>query len=649
MTTYDPPDAAPPAEGANVLAPTPSTPDAPTRPGADSFLRPSFNGTGFSSRVIRLTPGTIVNNRFKILSELGAGGMGVVYKILDLHLNQVRALKAMLPEFVDDDAMRKRFRNEVALCQNLTHEHIVRVYDFGHDPISGCEYFTMQFVEGRSLHSFLHLECGGRLPVDEAIRIMDQLCDGIEYAHDTTIHRDLKPHNVMLDKNNDVVILDFGLGKLADPQRTVASSVVMGTAHYRSPEQLLRPEKVDSRTDIWSLGVILYELITGEVPLGTYDPPSAIVPNAPKGIDAVVAKCLRPRPENRYQSAAELREALRNARQRRPYVRGVLITTALATLLTIGIITATSLLPPSPDAGASAGSPVVTTPENPLELATVADAVRPADAGHEPETDRPITSELEPPPLSLDYQNKTQHVDVGNGVTMSMMYIPPGMFTRGSPLSEAGRSGDENPHQVTLTRGFWMGKHEVTQAQWEHVIGNRPGHGREDVLDDPNAPVVFVSWDDAVLFTKRLSELTERPFRLPTEAEWEYACRTGRRSPYWYGDHAGFLTRYAWCGVNAYKGGEPYAHVVGLKRPNPWGLHDMYGNVNEWCQDYYGLYPAGPVVDPTGPESGNDRVIRGGSYGSFEVECRSASRDWSPPEQRDSGTGFRVVYTDDGA
>ena len=201
---------------------------------------------------------------------------------------------------------------------------------------------------------------------------------------------------------------------------------------------------------------------------------------------------------------------------------------------------------------------------------------------------------------------------------MTFVWIPAGRFRMGSRYNEAGREDDETPHVVTITRGFWLGKYEVTQAQWMAVMGENPAHFQADGAE---RPVERVSWDDCCEFVRRLGA-KGGGFRLPTEAEWEYAARAGRTTPYAFGSDPGLLAAHAWHDMNS--GSE--THPVGTVEPNAWGLFDMAGNVWEWCNDYYGPYPDRRVTDPTGPEVGQYRVLRGGGWNSGAGKCRAARR-----------------------
>ncbi|MFM8805556.1 MAG: formylglycine-generating enzyme family protein, partial [Planctomycetia bacterium] len=226
-----------------------------------------------------------------------------------------------------------------------------------------------------------------------------------------------------------------------------------------------------------------------------------------------------------------------------------------------------------------------------------------------------------------------------NSLGMKLKLLPAGTFTMG----QAGGDADESPHQVTLTNPFYMGVYAVTHAQWKRVMG-----GLLDGSQDDDRPVERVSWRDAVEFCEKLSALPEekqagRSYRLPTEAEWEYACRAGATTDYSFGDDAAGLGEYAWHAGNA--GNQ--THPVGQKKPNAWGLYDMHGNVWEWVNDGYdsGYYARSPGSNPTGPSAAPIRVVRGGSSRDHARFCRSAFRIGRDPSYRDLPLGFRVALS----
>jgi len=226
-----------------------------------------------------------------------------------------------------------------------------------------------------------------------------------------------------------------------------------------------------------------------------------------------------------------------------------------------------------------------------------------------------------------------------NSLGMAFVYIEPGTFTMGSPTNELDRSRDERQHRVTLTWGYYMQTTEVTQGQWKAVMGGNPSQFK-NCGDD--CPVEQVSWDDVQEFIRRLNQKdgTDK-YRLPTEAQWEYACRAGSTSRFGFGDRESRIGNHAWYESNS----RGKTHAAGQKQAHPWGLHDMHGNVWEWCQDRYGDYPTGSVTDPKGALKGGYRVYRGGSWSNDARNCRSASRDINSPGYRSSYLGFRLART----
>ncbi len=239
--------------------------------------------------------------------------------------------------------------------------------------------------------------------------------------------------------------------------------------------------------------------------------------------------------------------------------------------------------------------------------------------------------------------------EITNSIGVKLVLIPKGTFQMGSPIEEAGADNDEQLHQVTISKDYYLGVTEVTQGQYEKVMGVNPSHFQKRVIrksDSSMYPVEQVSWEDAVEFCKRLSELPEekkagRAYRLPTEAEWEYACRAGSKTAFYFGDDSESLGAYAWHAANS--GGQ--THPVGEKKPNARGLYDMHGNVWEWCSDWYGDFPEGAVTDPVGPTEGSVRVLRGGSWGFGAADCRAAVRNAYVPTDRSASFGFRVALS----
>lgn len=235
---------------------------------------------------------------------------------------------------------------------------------------------------------------------------------------------------------------------------------------------------------------------------------------------------------------------------------------------------------------------------------------------------------------------------------IKMVWCPPGEFTMG------GTDGDQEkpPHQVTLTHGFWLGQTEVTQAQWQAVMTTTPWQGKDFVCEGADYPASYLSDDDAVAFCNKLTEQERRAgrlsarseYRLPTEAQWEYACRAGTKTRFSFGDNESRLGEYEWFFKSTWDALESYPQQVATRIKNPWNLYDMHGNVQEWCRDWYDseYYSRSDTEDPENRKAGEYRAIRGGCWGSVSpLECSSAGRGGGRHGCRYVGCGFRIART----
>jgi formylglycine-generating enzyme required for sulfatase activity len=238
------------------------------------------------------------------------------------------------------------------------------------------------------------------------------------------------------------------------------------------------------------------------------------------------------------------------------------------------------------------------------------------------------------------------HQEFSNSIGMKLVLIPKGTFMMGSPIEEEERWEVEVLHEVTISQNYYLGMTQVTQGQYEKVMGENPSYFQGKIVegrDSSEFPVEQVSWEDTVEFCQKLSSLPEenaagRVYRLPTEVEWEYACRAGSNTAYCFGNEKELCSDYAWFEENS----DYWTHPVALKKTNAWGLYDMHGNVFEWCSDWYDDYPEGAVRDPAVPK---DRVIRGGCWAFGAAFCRSAFRIGSSPVLRSFDSGFRVALS----
>jgi formylglycine-generating enzyme required for sulfatase activity/predicted Ser/Thr protein kinase len=609
--------------------------------------------------------GSTFAGRYEVLKVIGKGGMGVVYLVRDVDLDRNVALK--IPTLGDaDETFVRRFQREARVGAQLSHDNrFCRIIDV--NKFEDLPYLTMDFIEGRPLTDVL-AEQGGRMPVPCAVRLARMLAEALSETHARgIIHRDLKPANIMIRDDGSPVLMDFGLARReADTQLTASGA--MGTPAYMSPEQAKGDSQaVGLPTDIYSLGVILYELLTGHK---TFDgsnrrgllyrivyedpaPPSTYCPNLDPRLEAICLKALKKAPEDRFATMGELAEALKPLCDPGPGPRpepgpnepvsrrGRWV--AVASVVLLGLAALAVIRFPAFKRGPGAASPAG-------PRAALVDRSSPAVPAADSKSVRPPIPPAVPLPGLMSAS-----------IGMTFVLIPPGRFEMGSPREE-GQSEEHPQHPVAIGHRFVMGKHEVTQVEYKKVTGESPSQ----FSGDDHLPVEQVSWLDAVRFCNALSDGDRFPsfykiegesvtvpdwsapgYRLPTEAEWEYVCRGRTSGKFGPASEEGALVDRAWYRDHSRPDNTYQTHPVGTKQPNAFGLHDLQGNVWEWCWDWYadGYASEDPVTDPTGPASGTRRVLRGGAYNSPASILRCAVRNQGDPGARSPGNGFRVCRT----
>lgn len=562
-------------------------------------------------------PRTLVN-RYRLDQKVAEGGFAQVWKGYDLELLRTVAVKMPKPSHI---GAVDSFMAEARRVARLKHPGIVPVHDVGKD---GDDFFIIsEFVEDGSLGDRLKQR---PIPPEQSCRWLADIADALDYAHKNgVIHRDIKPANILIDHHGRALLADFGIALSAN--KTGQFSPSIGTLAYMSPEQL-EGKPLDPRSDVYSVGVLLCQLLTGKLPYDARDTNSLrkeIVSGAIRlsgsgekltpELRGICLKCLAHDPKERYATAKDLANDLRTVQPIKSH-RTVLIISGIAvlvTLLSMPFVWNSFLIPKQEDS-----QPVPVT------------ATNPTNKGNDDEASK------RPDPIT-------------NSIGMVLVHIPAGEFLMGTPDNDPSKAWDEIPHRVRISKPFFMGKYEVTQSQYQKVMGKNPSYCAR--LPNPEQhPVEQVSWDDAVAFCRALSELPDekaagRSYRLPTEAEWEYACRAGTTTAYHFGNDSNDLSKYALFG--GHKAGVWATQKVGVKLPNAWGLHDMHGNVWEWCADEYGPYQVETeVVDPQGPDKGVGKVARGGSWDYGASKCRSAQRYGGEVLTRsftNFAFGFRVV------
>jgi len=657
--------------------------------------------------------------RYRIERLLGSGAMGTVYLAEDIRLGRLVALKIPKLSNSGSDKLLRRLETEARSLARIDTPHICRVFDFGE--YGGVSFIAMEYVPGEDLQAILKRTGRKRSP-KEAVRMIIQLAEALAVAHESgVIHRDLKPANIRRHDDGRLVIMDFGLARQtqieADAERTLGGTI-LGSAAYMSPEQAGgHIQEVDERSDIYALGVILFELLTGEWPFqgstleilgqkSILPPPNplTLAPELPPELATICQKMIaRNKRDRSAHCSALVRElklvtfrtapsALRSALARRgrtaasvsrnddlskqgaviiagmdalgnipslsvqrlasaarklrlPPIKvlwlGSIVAAVLAVVLIAGVFSQTGkeISQIEFEAPLTSSVPHSEAPQN-SSPGTHEDSPSPTA---DPLPERPVNRSV----LEGSYAGESRTLNAPLG--LKLIWCPPGSFRMGSPFNEPGRKSHERQVDVTLTQGFWLGGTEVTQGQWRAVMGTSPWKGQSHTREGDYFPASYVNWWDAMAFCQNLTEEERRAGRLsldqeytlPTEAQWEYACRAGSTALYSFGNNPDRLGEYAWFHKNTWDVGERYAHPVGAKQANVWGLHDMHGNVREWCLDSWSNdLPGGrdPLV-----YSVPDGVHRGGSWYTSALMCRSAMRYKDGNGYRMDNLGFRVA------
>ena len=667
-----------------------------------------------------LAVGTMVGGgRYRVDALLGVGGMGSVYKATDIGLQRTVALKLLNPELTAHPTARRRMLQEARILARIHHPNVVQVRSvFEEGSVLAME---LEFMPGGDLLGAIPV---GGMAEEETVRVMKDVLAGLQALHEAgLVHRDVKPDNVLLTADGAAKVTDLGVARDSSAREKTKLGAVLGTPEYMSPEQI-QGQPVDRRADLYSAGILLFRMLSGGLPYqasSEFEWQEAHVRIAPdletlrtKGSDAlvgVVKKALAKKPEERWQTAEDMKEALAplptgggdsmaqvaaaqavlerleadRARRSEPATPGDqasrqarlskkreqrLATAAqmaetssaasdqqqnkiieklerLAALLQAGLLTRpefdaqkTRLLAepttdetPSRSFPQNAHHPVLTQAEEPNRPRNT----RNAAVDDRTQDDR--SGDLEAPQFPEGPVSRTRG-DAGERAVV----CPSGTFEMGG--------ADSGAHNVTLTRSFEIWRTPVTQAQYEALMGHNPSH-----FHGPDHPVESVSWTQAAQFCNAHSRASGLPdayeirtigdstevnwhapdnggWRLPTEAEWEYAARAGATT-----DRYGDVNAIAWHAGNSDKS----TQLVALKQPNSWGLHDMLGNVWEWVWDRHEAFSSAARTDPSGPATGSDRVLRGGSWNYGPEYSTTVFRIRGKASYRLDVLGFRIA------
>ena len=602
------------------------------------------------------------------------GGFGKTYQVEDLYdNNKVKVLKVLTLNVAKAVEL---FQQEAAVLKQLRHPGIPQgdgyIEFFPKNSQNPVHCFVMQYIEGMDLEEYLGQR--GR-PIDQkmALKWLKEIAEILQVVHgENFFHRDIKPSNIMLQPNGKLALIDFGTvremtGTYMAKQNSGAITKI-SSAGFTPPEQ--ENNRAVPQSDFFALGRTFVYLLTGKLPTdpAIYDSynnelkwrgfTKEISPLLVDFIDELMAGKASQRPDNPgviLQRLAEIEYQLYPPPKPKtqtvpptlvsqPFLsRRKLIKIAgfgIAGFGGVGVIGSFLLREDNSPLVSSKGSggqnqPVADPPQPPLEKGGQLDSfffemVRVSDRGDI------VTKEI----LEAEYSRE----DLGNGVTLDMVAIPGGTFMMGSPETEKERNSNEGPQRSVTVPAFFMAKYPVTQAQWQAVMGNNPSN-----FKGANRPVEKVSWNDAVAFCQKLSQITGKNYRLPSEAEWEYACRAGTTTPFYFGetittDLANYDGNYTY--GNGPKGVfRQQTTDVGSFPPNAFGLYDMHGNVWEWCQDVWHENYNGAPTDGSAWESGGDssqRLLRGGVWYGDPRYCRSAHRLCYGPGVRAHYIGFRI-------
>jgi formylglycine-generating enzyme required for sulfatase activity len=625
----------------------PSDPTGRTVPAGLTFDAPAELIRFLPPRIPRLRPGPVRETpEWELTRYCGVGEVSEVWAGRVTHGGETVALK-----FVTDPAA-----NQAALDNERL---LTRALELG--GLSGIVPLRIVYLDPKRVC----LESGyapgydlagvmfdwkwrwGRPVPEPTIGLIRRLSEVVAKAHARQfVHRSLKPSNVTLMPTEGgrfaLWVTDFGWGPIAAARAARAPiapegvSAIRGThtALYLAP-QVSRNEPIDPRDDVYSIGRMWYQLLRQE-PTALPDAEGAWAEElAEEGVPEahleLLAGCLAREAKDRPADASVLAQRLRELTAPTQSTQS---STSTARAANIGPISGSFAIDPKSMAG------IASAPGKPDP-----------NSGRYTGTPGPVTSSLSAN-VALGRARRTNIVI--NSIGMTFALIPAGRFIMGSE-SDADHTfvGDELPqHPVRITRPFFLGVFPVTQGEFASVMGRNPSYFNESRKGGPSHPVEAVTWYEAETFCAKLGQLpaevaAKRRYVLPTEAEWEYACRAGTKTPYWPGDK---LTSQL---ANFTTGSERDRKTttgdstlpVGQYRPNLWGLYDMHGNVAEWTHDWYfdQYYSSSPIDDPQGPPAGSAKVTRGGCWQSFATECRSAARAAYPPDRPSNRIGFRVI------
>lgn len=647
-------------------------------------------------------------DRFEILDELPQGGMGIVVRAREKALDRKVVLKFVRPELLSSPESREQFLAEARAVAKLDHPHVVKLHEFNAE----FPYFSMEYLPGGDLAAYIWKQGPAPLDVVIPLvsQIAAALQQAHDLGQ---LHQDIKPSNIFLKRNDQNKVIakvgDFGLALSLHDEGQLVTSSLKGTWDYMAPERLLGQPPTE-RSDQWSLAATCYTMLTGKsariqlfdrsrIPAAVqatllralHDDPAERFESVIEFANALSLPIVTESSSGVVQLASAVttdeNSPILRLRKERQHVAAQHEQAREHIKVHHDYDSALALLGDIPEASRDAAF-YKNVCDRANRLKELRELIENANAAYsERRLARHVVEYLElkpndreilelrdelpalvrPTPLTAPFspeqarQAQQQWADwldcdvkFTNSIGMTFRIIPPGTFGMGAADNEEKRSSDESPqHRVRITRPFLLGGHPITQGEYKRIMNATPSYFDAASSETRwQLPVEQVSFEDALEFLKKLNALPSEPgrrYRLPWEAEWEYACRAGTTTPFWWGSELN--GKQANCdGSNPYgtstKG--PYLQrttPVGSYAANPFGLFDMGGNVWQWCGDWYGAryYEFSPAIDPTGPTAGSSRVLRGGSWYNSAVGCRSAYRSYGGPASRNKYNGFRVL------
>jgi formylglycine-generating enzyme required for sulfatase activity len=641
-----------------------------------------------------LEPNLVLQGRYRIVESLGRGGMGAVYRAIDETFGSTVAIKQTLCEGAD---LEKAFQREARLLNGLRHAALPVVIDYFSE--ARGQFLVMQYIPGDDFGALLDRN-GQPYAPELVLRWADQLLDALQYLHEhdpQIIHRDIKPRNLKLTPRGEVVLLDFGLSKSTPLESQVAgtSVSVLGYTPQYAPFEQIQGQGTDPRSDLFALAATLYHLLTAKLPPdamvralttmnGQADPlqPAHVVnPAVPEALGTILHQAMAMGRDQRPPSAMAMRAALAAS-------RGESIATVMTPAAPSGAHAVTIAAPPPSPASATAlaaaqpgrartwvaaaavgvavvsiglvvaapGKQSAPTPAVPSEVASAAVDASPITIAPAERTFafRAATVASGGAVTQSDRQARSYLEDLGNGVVIEMVAIPGGEYVMGNASAEYP---DETPQHTVTVAPFYLSRYEVTQAQWRAVAAwprvARPLDPDPSTFKGDDLPVEQVSWEDAMEFGERLSRKTRHLYRLPSEAEWEYAARAGTTTHFAFGDTLA-PTLASYDATVPFGGGPRGAAPTSTSKvgsfgvANAFGLADVHGNVSEWCLgEYHSSYQGAPSDNRPWTTGGDTdrRVVRGGSWDDLAVDCRSANRYSYPHDGRRPTIGFRLAMS----